>query len=1649
MKKFAILGSCLTNIPGVFLGNEYSWNRLNNAVVPSAKHFVDYYIDGTRTMPPLGDLIGEFRLENPALTAEDRECITEWVTENYRDHIGLRGLPKSQPNLFENLENEVFDAILFDNLLDLRIPYWNYVGNNLPPFSFTFPVKDKRVPHIHDDFVEAPRPTPTEAADDWMRIVDYVRERQPSARLFFFCAPVVTNEGRPALQQAAWEFYLRFSTLARSRDITVVPPLDIPRELTKLPQDQEHLDTAVYKAMAGHIYLSAVSLSPFTPHVAAGAGAPRAAMGAAPQAAAVPAGPRRVERSLRAVIAGELGLAAGALTERSGINETPGWDSLKQFAIILLVEAAFGVRFSFDQTVKATSVAAIRDVLAASHVHDNETAAPPPAGSLTPAPAAAAISGSVQWLVQQNLQPLAPGNVGDGNLFGAFVNRALARPQDRFALLVKGDQEAELCNGYMLALAAGWGRRLSGIQPGSIVAIVLDHSEHLYAAFIGCILRGIVPTFLPPLTSKQDPAIFAASMRVLFDRIRPAAVIASAATAAVIPAGDWPILATGETVPMGWDEVRDGAAKLCRPASAGDVAFLQHSSGTTSHKKGVMLSHGAVLRQVAAYGASIGINTGDTIASWLPLYHDMGLISSFIVPVVVGCPIISLDAQEWVVVPTRLFDYVERERAQYFWLPNFAFHHIARADRGDRRWDLRSVKAVINCSEPCRKAAFDIFSERYGPMGLDRGKLQVSYAMAENVFGVTQTMPGTAVRDGGPGPAASYVSCGRPIAGVEIELRDPDGRAAAPGETGEICLRSPYLFDGYFRLPDITAARLKDGWYHTGDIGMMRDGELFVIGRVDDMIIVNGRNLVAHEAEDALNSVPGLHPGRNILFSRFDAGNGSDVLAVLAETKTASAGWPALDADIRKTIFSLCGLPVAEVHLLEPGFLVKSSSGKLARKASIEKFLTTAQPTGEWQPPAGFDLATATPEAVAGLLENMQGKVGSALVLAGLTRHSAGRAMAAGTADLLARTFCNFNNPVSVLDPVVRQAIFQAATPYWKLRMVWQLADADEIDAATHLAGTAAPELAPTLRRSIDLNLARRTFDQAGIQTALEALERTTSGAVWHFLRECIRHDVPGSTLLALNIGRQGERLRLEDLHSVDLGANRESQANAGLNQVMFSGDMARNGDLVARVPFDHVLHRAQRMIAAGDFAAAMDILKLVIDHTYMFVANVWQRRAVAGVVMQAVKAGVPVPTRVLAYLLSELVDVGGWRHAARTLLAATVAPEAAIGPQTYFSLRRACLTAADEGQARMLLAKTASVLTTQGPEARKLNYFANGRHPVAVTRPVDWARDRFLALTEELGIRFPDPAPAEKPRSGPRVAVVLVGQLRSFEGVFNRIAKEVIGPLQADLFINTWDTVGFSLGAHDNVSRLVNRTVFDRLPVELRTREGFTQRFPSAMALLAGPKEDSASVIRATAGDVPHIVVNEHRFEQAALRLFPAEVVDGSIDRIRLNQCKMFFQNRLCAELLERQTAHNGRPYDWVIRMRPDMDVQSFTHTMLTSQRPDDNLVTVHSSHPIGINDQFAFGSARAMRYYMSCFDLLVEQGGFKHSVFDRNVYGEAFLFDCLSYWGVRTSFASPIRYSLNATRLGTAELARLMLEDCGTGQGDGVVAMLRELAG
>ena len=311
-------------------------------------------------------------------------------------------------------------------------------------------------------------------------------------------------------------------------------------------------------------------------------------------------------------------------------------------------------------------------------------------------------------------------------------------------------------------------------------------------------------------------------------------------------------------------------------AEADAGAFLQHSSGTTGLKKGVLLSHGAVLRQIHHYAAAIGAGAGDSVASWLPLYHDMGLITGFLLPCVLGLPIVSLDAQEWVSRPTLLLDAIARHRASLCWMPNFAFAHILRTAPPDQTWDLASLRLLVNCSEPCRMPVVERFIARFATSGLRPGAVQASYAMAEAVFALTQSPPGQPPRGSCRPGFAEFQSSGPPIAGVEVRIAGP--------EPGEILVRSACLFDGYFRQPEATAARLRDGWLHTGDLGFIEDGELFVVGRGDDVLTVNGRKLLAHEIEAGLADIPGAIPGRVLAYAPLAGDGGTGRLMIAAET---------------------------------------------------------------------------------------------------------------------------------------------------------------------------------------------------------------------------------------------------------------------------------------------------------------------------------------------------------------------------------------------------------------------------------------------------------------------------------------------------------------------------------------------------------------------------------------------------------------------------------------------------------------------------------------------------------------------------------------------------------------------------------------------
>ena len=532
-------------------------------------------------------------------------------------------------------------------------------------------------------------------------------------------------------------------------------------------------------------------------------------------------------------------------------------------------------------------------------------------------------------------------------LFEPFVERALSDPSAAFAIYSSGGEERSISNAELLSAAIGVCRSLKGIglRPGAVAVIVLEHSPWLYASFIGCVLAGVVPSFLPPLTPKQDPRLFSEGMTVLFSRIRPDCVISSSVGGRSIPQGNWSVLSVEQICPVPWPDVTAEISDLYCDAAPDAIAFLQHSSGTTGHKKGVMLSHSQAWLQLGQYQEATGIVPGDVVATWLPLYHDMGLITGFILPAVLGCPIVSLDALEWVARPDMLLDVIERHRAAYVWLPNFAFHHIVRTERGERNWDFSSIKAIVNCSEPCRAATFDLFSETYRAGGIAPDQLTVCYAMAENVFAVTQTPPRTTARRGRQAHTRGWLSCGAPLPGVDIDIRAPDGRPVPDGALGEVCLRTPCLFTGYYRLPEVTAERVRDGWYHTHDLGCVEDGELFVVGRIDDLLIINGKNVLAHEIEDAINTVPGIAPGRVIACGEFDDALGSQRLVVLAETDDQEVNHNELYTRLRQLVFSLTGIPLASAQLLPRGFLVKSTSGKLARAASYEK----------WRAHAGLD----------------------------------------------------------------------------------------------------------------------------------------------------------------------------------------------------------------------------------------------------------------------------------------------------------------------------------------------------------------------------------------------------------------------------------------------------------------------------------------------------------------------------------------------------------------------------------------------------------------------------------------------------------------------------------------------------------------------
>ncbi len=539
---------------------------------------------------------------------------------------------------------------------------------------------------------------------------------------------------------------------------------------------------------------------------------------------------------------------------------------------------------------------------------------------------------------------------------------ALAPDRPALHLLFSKQPDHTLTYRGLLEAAAGFARAYAqaGLLPGDVIVLIQQHGPGLAAAFWGAILHGAIPSIMPFLTEKLAPEKYRDELAALVAITRPAGIVtypefAPEVHAALAP--DSPVRAVLLESGIAPDPAPDPASLPGLACGPEDIVLLQHSSGTTGLQKGVALSHRAVLNQLDTYAAALRLADDDVVVSWLPLYHDMGLIAGFVMPVLRRLPLVLLSPFDWVRAPYRLMQAVTRYRGTLSWLPNFAYNFCAHKirDRDLEGVDLSSWRAVINCSEPMRWESHQAFTERFAPYGLRPEALATCYAMAENVFAVTQGGIGAPVvvdevdrralisdKKALPanGERFKMLSAGPPLPNVQVRILDEQRADLPERHIGEIALRSDCMLTGYFHRPDLTERAFHDGWYLTGDLGYLADGEVYITGRMKDLIIVGGKNVHPQDLESLAGEVPGVHPGRVVAFGVFNEAQGTEEVAVVAEVDTEDEDERAqLSNDVRQAINKGSDVAVRYVHLVGPRWVLKTSSGKLARAANREKYL--------------------------------------------------------------------------------------------------------------------------------------------------------------------------------------------------------------------------------------------------------------------------------------------------------------------------------------------------------------------------------------------------------------------------------------------------------------------------------------------------------------------------------------------------------------------------------------------------------------------------------------------------------------------------------------------------------------------------------------
>ena len=630
-----------------------------------------------------------------------------------------------------------------------------------------------------------------------------------------------------------------------------------------------------------------------------------------------------------------------SVTLQSALDRDLGFDSLTRVELLLRLEQQLGVHLPESTLSTAETVA---DLL-----HAVRFAGP-------------ARGGKARRLAPASLPDLAPRpRLGVPSGAATLVEVLESRVQSNAAAthaIVLGDGPPEILTYAQLqdgAQIVAGGLVRAGVQPGATVALMLPTSTAYLHSFLGVLLAGAipVPVYPPTRPSQLEEHIqrhggilgnACADALITFQEARLAAHLLRARVPTLRKVLSIADLLQGERLGM-----------TPRAPSAGSIARLQYTSGSTGAPKGVVLTHGNLLANIRAMGTVVSASDSDVFASWLPLYHDMGLIGAWLGSLYYGCLFVVMPPTSFLTRPVRWLRAIHDYRATLSAAPNFGYELCARRLRDEdlQGLDLSSWRVAFNGAEPVSAETLERFHRRLAPYGFQPAAMTPVYGLAEAAVGLTFPPLGRGpitdcidrdamMRTGRALPVARdhpdalrFVSCGRPLPGYGLRLVGEGGAEVPERMEGTVEFRGPSATAGYYRNPGATGRLLHGQWLDTGDRGYMAGGELYVTGRVKDIIIRRGQHIYPDELERAVGELEGVRKGCVVAFGTREPATASEKLIVLAETRcTDPAQRAQLTTRINQRVVDNLGEPPEDILLAPPHTVLKTSSGKLRRAAT-------------------------------------------------------------------------------------------------------------------------------------------------------------------------------------------------------------------------------------------------------------------------------------------------------------------------------------------------------------------------------------------------------------------------------------------------------------------------------------------------------------------------------------------------------------------------------------------------------------------------------------------------------------------------------------------------------------------------------------------